>query len=189
MLRPSPASSRVSAAALRWQLAAAIFALGSVPQPIRLTAQEVPPPDGQEELRRAVRCPRAEEPPAASAEVSDKDTIGFAIIACFVDQFDEAVPFGREIDGDNDRGLAPIEVDYARQALPLLKCRCERADINAASGGDRKFGLFGRGSCMLPFPRERLYIPTKRAEVMSDFAEILGHASGAGAAAVAQLVA
>ena len=147
MLRPSPASSRVSAAALRWQLAAAIFALGSVPQPIRLTAQEVPPPDGQEELRRAVRCPRAEEPPAASAEgrrgpsklnVSDKDTIGFAIIACFVDQFDEAVPFGREIDGYNDRGLAPIEVDYARQALPLLKCRCERADVDDVRG--RGFG-------------------------------------------------
>jgi hypothetical protein len=40
-------------------------------------------------------------------------------------QFDEGVPFGREIDGHQNPEPALIEIGLDRQALPLLKGRCE----------------------------------------------------------------
>jgi hypothetical protein len=65
----------------------------------------------QEELCGPAAGPRAQKPPAATAKgrcgrgklnASCNDTIAFLMVACLVDQFDEAIPLIREIDRYHD---------------------------------------------------------------------------------------
>jgi hypothetical protein len=98
----------------------------------------MPAPLRQKKLCRAESRFRAQEPPATPAKgrrcpdqpnaIGD-DAVAFTRVTRRVHQFDEAVPFGREIDGCEDREPALIEIALNRQALPLLEGGCERLDI------------------------------------------------------------